>query len=145
MPKPTKEGETVTCKCGTNLTARMKDYGGGYAPKLQWQNPDGSAHYNYDAGTKKFSCMLPGAVAEEKDAGTTPAAPPATAKEFYDDELDGATIQALIKNTNHLQQAEAIVENTLKLGAEKAGKPYEKCLPKVGMYLKLLIQLGILK
>ena len=53
-----KEGALMTCKCGTELTCRTKDYGGGFAPKLQWQNEDGTAHYSTKDG-KTFSCNIP--------------------------------------------------------------------------------------
>lgn len=54
-----KEGAKMTCQnCNTELICRMKDYGGGFAPKLQWQNDDGTAHYNTTNG-KDFTCNIP--------------------------------------------------------------------------------------
>jgi len=54
-----KEGATMSCKqCGTSLICRTKDYGGNYAPSLQWQNQDGNAHYKTSDG-KTFSCNIP--------------------------------------------------------------------------------------
>jgi len=54
-----KEGATTTCnKCGTDLICRTKEYGGNYAPTLQWQNFDGSAHYATNDG-KSYTCNLP--------------------------------------------------------------------------------------
>jgi hypothetical protein len=69
-----KEGATMTCKqCGTDLICRLKDYGGTYAPSLQWQNHDGHAHYKTTDG-KNFSCNIP----EEKIEGQQTFTPPAT-------------------------------------------------------------------
>ena len=49
----------MSCKqCGSDLTCRIKDYGGNYAPSLQWQNKDGSAHYKTVDG-KNFNCYIP--------------------------------------------------------------------------------------
>ena len=54
-----KEGATMTCKnCGTDLICRKKEYGGNFAPTLQWQNFDGSAHYKTSDG-KNFTCNVP--------------------------------------------------------------------------------------
>lgn len=54
-----KEGAHTACKnCGTDLTCRTKDYGGNYAPTLQWQNFDGTAHYKTSDG-KNFTCNVP--------------------------------------------------------------------------------------
>jgi len=54
-----KEGAEMSCKsCGTDLVCHTKEYGGNYAPTLQWQNPDGSAHYKTSDG-KNFSCNIP--------------------------------------------------------------------------------------
>ena len=54
-----KEGATQNCgRCGSDLICRVKDYGGNFAPTLQWQNYDGTAHYKTTDG-KKFSCNIP--------------------------------------------------------------------------------------
>lgn len=71
-----KEGAIMECKnCGTELICRLKDYGGGYPPTLQWQNYDGKAHYNTTDG-KDFTCNVP----EEEDVSQTripnPNSPP---------------------------------------------------------------------
>jgi len=53
------EGAEMTCRaCGTDLICRMKEYKGDFAPKLQWQNEDGTAHYNTKDG-KNFTCNIP--------------------------------------------------------------------------------------
>ncbi len=45
----------MTChQCGDKLVCGMSNYKHPYTNKLQWQNPDGSAHYKYDGG--KFTC-----------------------------------------------------------------------------------------
>lgn len=50
-----REGATMVCsRCGEKLVCGMSNYRHPYANKLQWQNPDGSAHYKYDGGT--FTC-----------------------------------------------------------------------------------------
>ena len=71
-----KEGATQTCgKCGTDLICRLKEYGGNFAPTLQWQNYDGAAHFKTNDG-KNYSCNVPD---EEEETQTripsTPAAP----------------------------------------------------------------------
>ena len=54
-----KEGNTMTCKkCDTDVICRLKDYGGNFAPSLQWQNFDGAAHYKTSDG-KRYDCNVP--------------------------------------------------------------------------------------
>lgn len=54
-----EENAKMTCmKCNTLLTCRTKEYKGDYAPKLQWQNEDGTAHYKTTDG-KDFTCVIP--------------------------------------------------------------------------------------
>jgi len=49
----------MTCtQCDCELICRMKDYGGNFAPTLQWQNYDGTAHYKTTDG-KNFECNVP--------------------------------------------------------------------------------------
>ncbi len=49
----------MTCsQCGSDLICRLKDYGGNFAPSLQWQNYNGTAHYKTTDG-KNFSCNIP--------------------------------------------------------------------------------------
>ena len=60
-----KEGATQTCgKCGTDIICRMKDYGGNFAPTLQWQNFNGTAHFKTTDG-KNYNCNVP----EDNNAG----------------------------------------------------------------------------
>ena len=62
-----KEGATQTCgKCGTDLICRLKDYGGNFAPTLQWQNFDGTPHFKTNDG-KTYNCNVPD---EEETAQT---------------------------------------------------------------------------
>ena len=68
-----KEGAEMSCKsCGTDLVCHTKEYGGNYAPTLQWQNSDGTAHYKTSDG-KNFSCNIP-----EEDPNQTKIPTPAT-------------------------------------------------------------------
>jgi len=54
-----KEGATQTCgKCGTDLICRLKEYGGNFAPSLQWQNYDGTPHFKTPDG-KNYACNVP--------------------------------------------------------------------------------------
>jgi len=54
-----KEGATQTCSnCNTDLVCRLKDYGGNFAPTLQWQNYDGTAHFKTTDG-KNYACNVP--------------------------------------------------------------------------------------
>ena len=62
-----KEGATQACgKCGTDLICRLKDYGGNFAPTLQWQNFDGTPHFKTSDG-KTYACNVPD---EEETAQT---------------------------------------------------------------------------
>jgi len=54
-----KEGATQTCgKCGTDIICRLKDYGGNFAPTLQWQNYDSTPHFKTPDG-KNYTCNVP--------------------------------------------------------------------------------------
>jgi len=56
MPEK-KEGVRTTCtKCRSDIICRMSDYTD-HENKLQWQNEDGTAHYQ--CIDKKFTCRLP--------------------------------------------------------------------------------------
>ena len=57
------EGAEMACKnCGTKLVCHKKIYkGSGDFPDkevMQWQNPDGNAHYSTKDG-KEFTCNIP--------------------------------------------------------------------------------------
>jgi len=74
-----KEGATMTCQnCKTELVCHMSTYEGDFQNKLQWQNPDGSAHYKWngvdDKGNAKFKCMLPetDTMVDKKSTQTVP-------------------------------------------------------------------------
>lgn len=63
--KDKAEGVNDKCFCGTEVICRLKPAsqskdGKIYPEKLQWQNIDGSAHYNYDFKTKTTSCNIEG-------------------------------------------------------------------------------------
>lgn len=66
----------MTCtQCDYELICRMKDYGGNFAPTLQWQNYDGTAHYKTTDG-KNFSCIVPDEEETEQTRIPTTAPPP---------------------------------------------------------------------
>ena len=73
-----KEGATQTCgRCQTELICRLKDYGGNFAPTLQWQNYSGEPHFKTTDGVK-YSCNVPN---EDETAQTripSQVAPPPT-------------------------------------------------------------------
>ncbi len=65
-------------QCDSDLVCRLKDYGGNFAPTLQWQNYNGTAHYKTSDG-KNFECNIP----EDDETAqtripstTTPGTPP---------------------------------------------------------------------
>ena len=78
-----KEGATQTCgKCGTDIICRLKDYGGNFAPTLQWQNFDGTPHFKTSDG-KTYACNVPDEeetaqtrIPTESPPATTPGTPP---------------------------------------------------------------------
>jgi len=105
---PKTEGATMTClECSTKLECHMSTYSGDFQNKLQWQNPDGSAHYKWngtdDKGNAKFKCMIPETTAPK----TTPT----------QEESDS--------NTKHLKQKQEEIKNkepVPPLDDEKAAK-----------------------
>lgn len=61
------EGARMTCaNCSTNLICRLKEYTGDFKSGLQWQNPDGTAHYHTKDG-KNFTCNIPDKVEDQQD------------------------------------------------------------------------------
>lgn len=51
------QGAVETCSmCNTSLVCNLKAGSGDYPAKLQWQNADGKAHFNYDFKTSKNTC-----------------------------------------------------------------------------------------
>jgi len=51
------EGSKEKCpSCGKEIICRTKPASGNYPAKLQWQDPDGKAHYNYDFKTDTTTC-----------------------------------------------------------------------------------------
>ena len=86
-----------TCgKCGTDIICRLKEYGGNFAPTLQWQNYDGTAHFKTTDG-KTYSCNVPD---EDETAPTRipSEAPHAAATTPGDSPLNNDLLIA-IKNT----------------------------------------------
>ena len=95
-----KEGATQTCgKCGTDLICRLKDYGGNFAPSMQWQNFDGTAHFKTSDG-KNYACNVPDddevaqtRIPSQSIPATTPGTPPPN------NSIDLLTQLIAIKNT----------------------------------------------
>lgn len=51
------EGSKEQCpNCSQTIFCRMSKGSDKYPAKLQWQNEDGTAHYNFDFKTKETSC-----------------------------------------------------------------------------------------
>ena len=46
-------------QCGTHVICREIPATDKYPAKPQWQNEDGSAHYNFDFKTKETKCNIP--------------------------------------------------------------------------------------
>ena len=122
------EGATTVCTngCGTELTCRLKDYGGGYEAKLQWQNPDGTAHYKTSNG-KDFTCVIPKDDESQEAPQTT-----VTPKESSNiPEMDTVTTIYVDKQITLIRQIEARVFSILGADAN---------VQKVGMYVKLILE-----
>ena len=52
-----KDGAVEQCpNCSQKIVCRMSKGSDKYPAKLQWQDEDGSAHYNFDFATKTTSC-----------------------------------------------------------------------------------------
>ncbi len=113
-----KEGATMNCKqCGSNLICRTKDYGGNYAPSLQWQNSDGSAHYKTSDG-KNFSCNIPEDQTDEQQTfnpnppavpGTNPPLPPNSVNAEIINKLNDLTLLT----SRIFEMSEAIMRYTI--------------------------------
>ena len=51
------EGAIETCpSCNSKIYCKLTKGSEKYPAKLQWQDEDGSAHYNFDFATKSTSC-----------------------------------------------------------------------------------------
>ncbi len=107
-----KEGAEQVCKCGTHIICNTKHYEAtdNYPAKtvLQWQNPDGTAHFFTKDG-KTFTCNMPILKTEEKES--LPTTKPSL------DLLDEST-KNMIKN-------EAILLYHVRKHVESAIKQYE--------------------
>jgi len=142
----------MTClSCGTELICRIKDYGGGYEAKPQWQNEDGSAHYSTKDG-KDFTCNVPKDDESQEvhttdttantSAGTFTCSVDGTssATTFTDStttlspqlpEMDSITTKYVDEQITLIRQIEARVFSILGTDANVA---------KVGMYVKLILE-----
>jgi len=77
------EGAEWNCgTCNTHLVCRMKVYEGDFKDKLQWQNPDGSAHFAYNG--HEYSCNIP----PDTDTSSTPDPNPIPPSETPKDDSD---------------------------------------------------------
>lgn len=138
------EGAIETCFCGTKIYCRLKGKGGKFA-KLQWQNEDGTAHYDFNFKTKETKCIIPGSKPEEpkpEAAGAPKAQEPKTdAKDTTDEYLKKRQQEILSQNKpgSHLQE---MLEQHFKLVQQiesfvRAKLPNEHG-EKIGMYTKIL-------
>ena len=118
-----KEGATQTCgKCGTDLVCRLKDYGGNFAPTLQWQNYDGTAHFKTSDG-KKYACNPPDDEGQTRAEGqtriqtetttraTTPGDPPLSKSLPY---LDINTIETIQNIDIRLQKMDEMFQAIIR-------------------------------
>lgn len=74
------EGSKEQCpNCSNPIFCRMSKGSDKYPAKLQWQNEDGTAHYNFDFATKTTSCkgdtmaknvLVPTTITMPKSEGT---------------------------------------------------------------------------
>ncbi len=110
-----KEGATQTCgNCGTELICRLKDYGGNFAPTLQWQNFNGTAHFKTTDG-KNYNCNIPEDDETEQtripsEAPKTPASPPSSSNPNPPSFVDSA-IRETIENIDlRLQSMEEMIQ-----------------------------------
>lgn len=132
------EGAEETCFCGTKIFCRMKNKGGQFQ-KLQWQNEDGTPHYDYNFQTKETKCVIPAPKQEQQTL-----AKPETKQEPITDEYLKKRQEEILSQTKAdphlqaylekkfktLQKIEAFVHD--KLGNENA--------QKIGMYVKILFE-----
>ncbi|MCH7560778.1 MAG: hypothetical protein IIC67_05325 [Thaumarchaeota archaeon] len=133
-----KEGATQTCKCGTELICVkvISEWQGKKSEKLQWQNSDGSAHYNYNG--HEYTCNIPNEI-EQKPKVSQP-------DEFLNQKQEEIKNQTESKPKFTDQQLTAIHDqiDTLLIiekivTARLQGMSAESPNPaKVGMYMKFL-------
>ncbi len=133
----------------TELTLWTEDIdackvGGKYKFKGFWSEYNGRAQWSkgkYGDITLIEENATPPAP-QAQTAQSPPPGPPNTAKEFYGDcELSGDKVKSITKLTAELNQAEVIIEETLKGGSTNCEIPPAK----IGLYLKLIMDAGLLK
>lgn len=122
MPKLEKvEGKVETCPangCGCKIVCRMTKpkEGSAFAPKLQWQNPDGTPHYNTKDGVN-FTCTKP-------TTGETAKTSTTTVTEVKASSTSSAGILDFIKNYDFKElksdaQQDAVINKARKIFEEK--------------------------
>lgn len=123
------DGATMTCQnCNTKLTCRMSSYEGSFENKLQWQNPDRTAHYKWKS-PGKFECVLSEQVKpdnneflkQKQEELKNQPAPQA---------LDKITQERIEKDILLISQIEEIVKQNLNTPIPE----------KIGMYVKLIYE-----
>ena len=111
------EGAQMICSsCNTDLICHLKDYGGDYKAKLQWQNEDGSAHYMTKDG-KNFTCNIP----DEKSV-----------EDQTEDVHTQSNLELLDTSTKNIVSNEADLILTIRKEVLETAKKYEK-EPNLGM------------
>ena len=129
-----KEGATQTCgRCQTELICRLKDYGGNFAPTLQWQNYGGAPHFKTSDG-KEYTCNVPD---EEEIAqtripseSTVPPSPAAFTPGVAPPSVDLLSPLIAIKNTVEnieirLQRMDEMVQATFRNSVDEQLKKSE--------------------
>lgn len=96
-----KEGAEGNCpSCGDKIFCRLKQSSGNFPAKLQWQNEDYSAHYNYDFSkpeNERISCnRIP--------AGTVTTEPPSEAGESSEPKSELSRIQKKFYDVDELSE-----------------------------------------
>lgn len=113
------EGKKTVCPiCNDPMVCVNKPFGG--KDKLQWQNPNGTAHYNYDFKTQVTTCNRVGEQAEKTESkpSAETKSEPKTVSKGNSDILD------FIKNYEFKElktdvQQEAVINKARKIFEEK--------------------------
>ena len=108
-----KEGNTMTCKkCGTDVICRLKDYGGNFAPSLQWQNFEGAAHYKTSDG-KRYDCNVPDETENEQTRISTP--PTTTSGDVPAPKISATEFSFFVNLTKKIEELELTVQRIYEM------------------------------